>query len=175
MLQWSPEFKIGDILTTVALLLTALALVFTGIQIRLSRVANRHQFLFTAVDRYFEDDAARKFYYRVDYQNQSFSWKFDSKTFPGSSEEASLDYILHTYSLMEQLIRERVILARDIKVLGFEAIRVLENPEVVRYLEWLDKDYNEILGPNSQSFSDARNLAKRFREMRDERGRSTVG
>ena len=123
----------------------------------------------------FKDSAARSFYYRVDYQEQPFSWKFDADTFPGSAEEASIDYLLHTYSLMEQLIREKVILPRDIKVLGFEAIRVMKNPEVIRYLEWLDKDYDEILGSNVQSYSDARALCKRFRALKDEEGRSIVG
>jgi hypothetical protein len=46
---------------------------------------------------------------------------------------------------------------------------------VQKYLEWLDRDYDEILGPNSRSYADARDLAQRFRALRDEKGRSIIG
>ncbi|MBV9445197.1 MAG: hypothetical protein JO345_04790 [Streptosporangiaceae bacterium] len=174
-LRWNPEVKFSDVLTVIALVFTAMALAFTGYQVRQGRLASRQQFLFTTIDHYFRDPVARAFYYRVDYTEQEFSWKFDPDSFPGSPEEASLDYLLHTFCLIEQMLKVRVLSPRDVKILGFEALRVMENKEVLRYLEWLDKDYDEILGPNNQSYRDARDLARRFRDMHDDAGRSIVG
>jgi hypothetical protein len=148
---------------------------FTGHQVRQGRLGSRHQFLFTTIDRYFRDTDARAFYYRLDYQEQDFSWKFDPDSFPGSREEVHLDYLLHTFSLLEQILKARVLEPSDVKLLGFEALRVLENPEVLKYLEWLDRDYSEILGPNNKSYRDARDLARRFRNLRDKTGRLIIG
>lgn len=147
-LQWNPEVKLGDLLTIIALILTTTALFFTGYQVRQGRLGSRHQFLFATIDRYFRDADARAFYYRLDYTEQDFSWKFDPDSFPGSPEEAHSDYLLHNFSLLEKMLKARVLEPPDVKLLGFEALRVLENPEVLKYLEWLDRDYNEILGSN---------------------------
>jgi hypothetical protein len=73
------------------------------------------------------------------------------------------------------MLEARVLEPPDVKFLGFEALRVLENPEVLKYLEWLDRDYNEILGSNNQSYRDARELAGRFRNLRDSTGRLIIG
>lgn len=174
-LQWSPEIKIGDLLTVIALLLTAAALAFTGYQIQQGRLASRHQFLFATMDRYFRDAGTRAFYYRLDHTEQPFSWKFDRVTFLGSADGAHLDYLLQTFALIEQMIAASVLKPSDVKLLGFEALRVIENAEVKKYLEYLDSDYDQILGPNSKAYADARNLASRFRDLRDEFGRSIIG
>jgi len=174
-LQWNPEVKISDVLTVIALTFTATALFFTGYQVQQGRLANRQQFLFSTIDRYLRDPVVRAFYYRLDYTEQEFSWKFDPDLFPGSPEEVSLGYLLHTFCLIEQMLKAGVLSPFDVRVLGFEALRVMENKEVLRFLEWLDKDYDEILGPNNRSYSDARDLAQRFRDMRDNAGRLIVG
>ncbi|MGY1593085.1 hypothetical protein ACI79D_13985 [Geodermatophilus sp. SYSU D00708] len=174
-LQWNPEVKIGDVLTVIALGLTATALFFTGYQVRQGRLTSRQQFLFTTIDRYFRDSTARAFFYRLDYTTQPFSWRFDPAWFPGSREEAALDYFLHTFCLVEQMLQAGVLKPADVKLLGFEALRVMESKEVLAYLDWLDKDYDEFLGPNCGSFMDARRLARRFRTLKDEHGRSPVG
>lgn len=156
-LAFNGELRFGDLISGIGLLAAACSLVFAGYQLRLNRRTSRMQFLLDITDRYFGDAELRAFYYQLDY-NQ---WRFDPDTLPLSPEEPHLDHLIYTFDLIEQLIGRGALSEDEVSILGFQALRVLNNPEVERYLEWLDGEY-ERCGRSTPAHAGARKLAARF-------------
>lgn len=157
---FNPEVRIGDVISSIALLVAAGSLIFAGYQVLQNHRASRHQFLFNTIDRYFRDPETRSFYYELDYHR----WKFDPRTLPMSREEPHLDHLIYTFDLIEQMVQKQVLKESEIAILGFQALRVIDNPEVQKYLAWLDDEYR-MVGRPVPAHSGARKLAERFREV----------
>jgi len=141
----------------IGILLTLASVTFAGRQLQRSRQANQAQFLFNITTWYLSDDALREFFYKLDYN----AWKFDERTFPGSEDEPKLDKMLFVFDLLERLIESKHMSLNDLRILAFEASQVLHNPEVERYLTWLDKEYR-LVGQPTPAYAGARRLAKRL-------------
>jgi hypothetical protein len=154
-LRWSNEVKLSDILTMGGWLLTIIGLVFTALQIRRAARTQRYQFLLTVTERYFGDKEVREFYYRLDYHK----FTFDPKTFLGTEDERLLDGIIYNLDIIGRMLRMNVLSLHEVSIIGFQVSRVMGNPEVQRYLAWLDGEYRRE-GRPTPAHDDARYLAK---------------
>lgn len=151
---WNPDIRIGDVLTLFGFTLTAISLFFAGVSLRRNAKVQRAQFLLNITDRYFSDSDVRKFFYRLNY-NQ---FEFDLQKFLDSDEERWLDSLLYTFDIIGRVVRMGVLTIKEVEIIAFQASRVLENPEVKKYLDWLDKDYQAIVA--RKAHQDARSLAE---------------
>lgn len=184
MLTWNPELRIGDIVAAVGFIVTIVSLWFAGRQLqqaRLEQIENtrvqRANFLLEIMRRYFDDTDLLKFYYMLDYhdfhldfeevegsgqyptQVRYESGRPEPHDFFRSQEELWLDNLIYQFDLIGHMVRMGVITPEEVSVIAFRASRVLENPSVRRYLDWLDREYSR-LGRPTPAHADARYLVE---------------
>lgn len=156
-----------SLLTIVGLLLTFASVTFAARELRQSRRSNQAEFLFNIMTWYLNDSALRDFFYKLDYN----IWKFDASKLTddnesaspsGPNEWASLDKMLFVFDLLGNLVEENHVSSRNLSIISFEASRVLHNPEIERYLVWLDNEYL-LVGQPGPAYAAARRLGERFR------------
>jgi hypothetical protein len=95
------------------------------------------------------------FFYRLDYGQ----FLFDPTTFCGSADELMLDHLVYTFDVIGRVVRMGALTTSEAQVFAFQASRVLRNPEVDKYLAWLDNEYAREGRPTS-AHGDARYLVK---------------
>jgi hypothetical protein len=149
--------SIANILTLIGIFLTFASVTFAGSELRRSRHASQSGFLFNISTWYLDDPALRQFFYKLDYN----TWKFDEEKFSGSADEPLLDKMLYVFDLLEHLIESKQMSPDDLQMFAFEASRVLHNPEVKKYLSWLDAEYR-LVGQPGPAYAAARKLANRI-------------
>jgi len=154
-LLWNPEFTFGDILTLAGFIFTIASLILAAREVRRNTTAQRTQFLLDFTERYFADNDVRKFFYKIDYNK----FKFDVKELVGSDEERWLDSLLYTFDLIGRMVRTGAVTLDEVSIIAFQASRVLGNPEVEKYLDWLDKEHAHE-GRRVPAHSDARYLRR---------------
>lgn len=148
----------ANILTLIGIFLTFASVTFAGRQLQRTRRTNQAQFLFNITTWFLNDSDLRDIFYKLDYNE----WQFDKNTFSGSEDEPKIDKMLFVFDLLEHLIESEHISPGDLRILSFEASRVLHNPEVERYLTWLDTEYR-LVGRPTPAYAGARKLAARLR------------
>ena len=152
-LQWKPDVTLGDVLTVVGFAFTLVSLIFAVREIRRNTLAQRTRFLLDFTERYFSDTDVRRFFYEIDYNR----FRFYLTKFTGSDEERWLDSLLYTFDVIGRMIRTGAVTLDEVSIVAFQASRVLGNPEVDKYLKWLDEEY-EREGRPGPAHSDARYL-----------------
>lgn len=156
-LHWSPVVSVGDVLTAAALFLTATGLLFAGMQLRRNTKAHRAQFLLEVSARYFSDDNIRRFSQKLDWQEFTFL----QDKFPGSEEELRLDNLLYMFDIIGCMVRLSTLTVSEARIMAYQASRVLRNPEVSKYLTWLESVYAEE-GIGVRPHDDARYLVEQL-------------
>lgn len=135
-------------------------------QLRIGQRAQQTQIAIHLHSDFFEEPDLRDFLYRLDYSDGPKAWKFNPKTFPHSEDERLLDLILYKFSFIGSLVENNDIKIGDLLWLKVEAKIVLENEDVIKYLEWIQsssqipghssfsgaiKLYNSLVGGNGES------------------------
>jgi hypothetical protein len=169
---WNGEITPSDILAGLALSAAAATALVAYRQLRIgsetiesvrtqlaeTAVTNRARFLFDLMRWYLDNAELQRMFQRLDYRD----WKFDEKTFSMSDDERWIDYILFAFDVFGHLIELGVLRDDELSVIEFDTIRVLENPEIIRYLKWLDDEFKSV-GLGRSAFWRARKLAERIR------------
>jgi len=155
VLQWKPEITIGDILTAIGIIVATIGLVFAGLQLRQNTLVQRAQFLLNITERYFADSDVRSLYYKLD----SYEFVLNLDSFIGSTEERLLDQLLYNFDIIGRMVKMGAVTISEVQILAYQASRVLNNPEVQKYLEWLDATYYRE-GIPSLPHKDAKFLVK---------------
>jgi hypothetical protein len=156
-MEWNSQLGWEGVFTFLGFIAAVVSLIYAAREVRRNTQAQRAGFLLDLTERYFQDDDVRKFYYKIDYNE--FVLDFDS--FIGSDEERWLDSLLYTFDVIGSMVRMRVVTISEVKVFAFQAFRVLRNPEVEKYLAWLDNEYKRE-GRTQRSHDDARYLVERL-------------
>ena len=90
------------------------------------------------IHKWLRSDADRmRFFYRLDYAREESAFLFDAKNFPNSDDEAHLDALLYIISYVGSLLKKKIIDSADVQWMAFIVRTVQENPEVQKYLRWL--------------------------------------
>lgn len=158
-LRWNPEWGLGDVVSLLGFMATVVGLCFAVRQLRQSATEQRAQFLLSLTERYFADSDTRKFYYKIDYND----FVFDLGSFSGSDQERWLDQLIYTFDTIGHMVRIGAISSSEASIFAFQASRVLNNPEVKKYLNWLDGEYKKE-GRPTPSHSDSRYLVNTLPE-----------
>jgi hypothetical protein len=154
-LHWNPEIRLGDLVTLAGFIFTIVSVTFAALELRRNRKVDGERFLFDVTERYFRDPEVRKFFYRLDYND----WTFDQERFALSDEERWLDALLYDLDLMGHLYDAGLLSKEKAQMIRFQASRVIRNPEVQKYLAWLDGQYHGA-GVSGGSHAKARLLAR---------------
>lgn len=158
MCQWDPLIGLGEVATSLALLIAGVGLLQTARQLGEGAKIRRGQFLLEATDRYFADTAVRRLFYDIDYGR--FKIQFDEggepstfirgdqepQDFVGSDEERHLDSLLYTFDAVGRVVEVGALNRSDAKIFEFQANRVFQDPSVKRLLEWLDGERKRFGG-----------------------------
>lgn len=105
----------------------------------------------------------RSFFYRLDYED----WTFSPDRFRKTNEERLLDQILYKAALLGNLLKSDSIDAEDIQQAEFFVFTVLGNDQVYEYLKWAQRDV-----PLGVSFTDAYGIFLHFCKVRAARARA---
>lgn len=158
-LQWKAEVSVGDLATALGFIVATIGLFFAVKQLRQGALEQRANSLLELTERYFADNDVRKFYYRLDYNQFSL----DLDKFAGSDEERWLDQLIYTFDVIGQVVRMGALTPSEAQIFAFQASRVLNNPEVKKYLDWLDGEYARE-GRPTPAHADARYLVQTLRQ-----------
>lgn len=171
-LQWKPYFDLGDVLTFMGFLATTIGLVFAGLQLRSATIVQRAQFLLETTERYFSDEAVRRLYYDIDY-NQ-FELRFSGgqplevrrgdqafKPFFRSDEEHLLDSLLYTFDVIARVAELKAMTDTEARLFAFQAAQVFKNRHVDAYLKWLDGE-RQMYGGDVPAHKAARDFVSRL-------------
>jgi hypothetical protein len=155
--RWNGEISFSDVFVVLGFTLTSITAILAFRQFRMATVTNRARFLLDIMRWYYDNQDLRDLFYRLDYNK----WEFDAGTFPLSEDEPAIDHMLFLYEMIGHFMRLGVLKAEEIPIIRFEASRVLGNPQIVKYLTWLDSEY-ESVGVRTPAFERARDLANRI-------------
>ncbi|HEY0605601.1 MAG TPA: hypothetical protein VGD58_21945 [Herpetosiphonaceae bacterium] len=136
----SPEIKIGDIFTLVGLLFAGVSLLVTAYQLRINSRVQKAQFLLDITDRYFSDSEIRSLFYKLDHRE----FVFDENNVRGNNELRTLDKLLYILDVIGRMVRMKTITVEEVNILRFQILRVLDNHETNKYLNWLDRSYTSV-------------------------------
>jgi hypothetical protein len=135
------------------------SLYFAARQLRLGQRAQQVQIAIKLHEDFFGNQDLRNFLYRLDYSNGPRAWQFDPQKFPHSEEEQSVDLLLYKLSFIGSLVQNGDIRPVDLHWLRAEVAIILENNEILKYLEWLQSP-GQI--PGHASFAGAAHLYHRM-------------
>ncbi len=148
-----------DIVLSIGLLLTVVGLCANFVQLRRNWRVQKAQFLTNITNDLFDDNDLRKFFYKIDYDKFQFS-ETRLRKFKGSDDERHLDALLYRYNLLGRLVRMKLLDIKEIEFLIFEIAQVFKNTQVLKYIQWLETEYQKhgTLGTNQRTrpYDDAR-------------------
>jgi len=131
------RLELGNAILILFGLLGLLSIYLAYRQLKSGQRAQQTQIAIHLHEDFFSAPELREFLYRLDYTGRDTAWKFAPKSFPFSDEEKHLDLLLYKLSFIGMLVQNGDILARDLLWLKVETAIVLENKQVLDYLEWL--------------------------------------
>jgi|HubBroStandDraft_4_1064222.scaffolds.fasta_scaffold996480_1 hypothetical protein len=136
ILKWQSTVSLSDIVAITAFVIATVTAILAYRQYRITVVTNRARFTLDFMQQWYSNTEIRKMYYRIDYQR----WLFDPDSFRMSADEPAVDQILFMLDLVSHLLKLGVLSRSELSIIRFEAIAVLENEEVKKYLKWLDSE-----------------------------------
>jgi hypothetical protein len=140
MLVWNPEVTMGNVILASLLLLTFVGLVMNYLQMRKGVIQKRAEFLITLARDYLLDPDLIELYYLIDYEK----FEFDEGMLQ-TDREKKLDKLLYIYENIARMYLMDNINKNDIKYFAYRFIRVYQNPEVKKYVAFLNEWYGKKL------------------------------
>ncbi len=80
---------------------------------------------------------------------------------------ASVLFLLYTLDVIGCIVHLGALTARELNILAFQVLRVMDNPEINKYLKWLASEYEER--SHVTPHSDAQYLAEQLRKLLKEK------
>jgi hypothetical protein len=140
MLVWNPEVTMGNVILASLLLFTFVGLVMNYFQMRKNITQKRAEFLITLARDYLLDPDLIELYYEIDYEK----FEFDEGMLQ-TDREKKLDKLLYVYENIARMYVMDNINKNDIKYFAYRFIRVYQNPEVKKYVAFLNEWYGKKL------------------------------
>lgn len=153
------SLSIADTLALIGVAVTAIGVVAALIQIRANARTEKARFLLDIVEQFFADEQSRAIFHKLDYDE----WRFDPSVFQDSDADRLIDQALYTLDIVGHMVRRGTLGMEEVRVLAFRVGRVLENPQVLKYLAWLDQEYQRM-GMRVKAHADARFLGTRIKQ-----------
>ncbi len=137
---WNPEVTMGNVILASLLLLTFVGLITNFVQMRKNLLQKRAEFLITLARDYLLDPDLIELYYQIDYEK----FEFDEGMLQ-TDREKKLDKLLYVYENIARMYLMDNINKNDIKYFAYRFIRVYQNPEVKKYVAFLNEWYGKKL------------------------------
>lgn len=135
-LKWQSAVNLSDLVAILAFVIAAVTAILAYRQYRRTVVTDRARFTLDFMQRWYSNSEIREMYYRIDYGH----WIFDPDSFRMSADEPAVDQILFMLDLLSHLLKLGVLSRSELSIIRFEAIAVLENEDIKKYLRWLDSE-----------------------------------
>ena len=145
----SSVITLGDSISIVLLIVTAIGIIFTGMQLKQTKDINRAILVKELYLFFYKDKAIREIFYKIEWSNYSLDerMKLDTK------EEQQVDALLSFFEVICDMFYRKVLTKDDLKIFDYEMYRTYEHPGVQEYLEFLEEWQKERnIGESFRSF-----------------------
>ena len=145
----SSVITLGDSISIVLLIVTAIGIIFTGMQLKQTKDINRAILVKELYLFFYKDKAIREIFYKIEWSNYSLDerMKLDTK------EEQQVDALLAFFEVICDMFYRKVLTKDDLKIFDYEMYRTYEHPGVQEYLEFLEEWQKERnIGESFRSF-----------------------
>jgi len=124
---------ISDIIDIALLVVTALGIIFAGIQMRQTTKINRANLVKELYFTLYNDKELRKIFYKIEWSSYDNSeWKkLDEE------EEQCVDKLLTFFDIVCNMYGRKVLIKQDMDIFSYEMRRVYEHPAIQEYLTFL--------------------------------------
>jgi hypothetical protein len=138
MITIRTEISVGDLLMAVLLLLTAIGLFLTLIQMKNNERQKRAEFLIDLYKHLISDNDMMDIYYKIEYGEFQYSEKIHN-----SPDEIKLDKLLGLFENIARLYFMKNITMNDLEVFSYMFLVVYENESVKQYFQALDEEFDK--------------------------------
>lgn len=125
----SPEVSIGDIISTLAFIATAIGLIMTAAEMRRNNRTQRAVFIKELYQPFFSDSDFRFIFERIELNKPILVTQFH-----GSNEEKALEKVLAHCELISALYFLKSLSIHDMRYFDYNLRRVCQNANVKLYL-----------------------------------------
>ena len=146
MLHFQNTFSVSDLINGFLLIIAVIGIFFTYSQIRQSYKTQKATFLKDLYLMKYGNPQLAEAFYKIEYSKFVYD-----EHFHGSKEEAIIDYLLSFADLVCDLYDQAILTEHEMDFFKYEFVRIYQNDNVKRYLEFLTKFYkaNKIdIGPS---------------------------
>jgi len=133
MLEFDATLSVGDALNAVLLVTAGVGILLTYGQLRTTHKTTRATFLMDLFSALYRDAEVMGAFYKVEYGE----FVYDPQTFHGSEDERKLDRLLNLAELVCQLHAKGIITQGEMAFFEYWLVRLYENTEVRKYIEFL--------------------------------------
>ena len=131
------EISIGDLISTLALLIAGVGLFLNLRQLRKDSVRNRAEFILQYFSQYLADPDSVELFYKIDY-NQ---FKYEPKRFHGSITERKLDKLLTYFNRISILYELGTVTLDDLRLVRYEFRTFNANKSIQEYLKGIENSH----------------------------------
>ena len=142
-----------------SLLIAACALLKNVKEISLNNRIRRAKFVFDFLQTFMNDDRMQSAFYKIEYGQFKYRVGFHN-----SDEEFEIDKLLRHFSNLALAWEKGVVNFTDIYPVQYFILRTVKNPEIKKYLAFIEKDWVPDSGTDSHPFISLGNLVKKIDE-----------
>ena len=138
-LRFSGQFSVGDLSTTVGLLIAGAGLFLNWRQLKKDALQKRAEFIVLLFNQYITDAETSAMLYKLEYGQFSYT-----PSFHGSNDERALDRLLSYFEKIGAIYFMGTINLSDLELVRYDFLRVFTNEQIQSYLNKLDSLTAEI-------------------------------
>ena len=156
--MFSIEITLGEILTIFSVLVAAIGLFLTFLQMRRADRQKRAEFVINMCNQYLSDSDMMSIHYEIEYDTFEYTENFHQ-----SPKEKQLDKLLLFFDNIAKLWQMRGITLKDVQIVAYHYLMVYQNKGVKEYLKFLDKWFKRR-GVKFAQYAAFRELGKKLEE-----------
>lgn len=115
------------------LIFTIVGGIYALVLFKQSYIEKKNQFLIDIYDKFYNNKEINEILYSIDKEKQLGEIRYGGKL------EIAADKTLRFLDLIGQLIKDKQLTKRDIQGFKYEINIILNNAEIIKYLEWLEE------------------------------------
>jgi DNA-binding Lrp family transcriptional regulator len=141
--------KIGEWINIAIALITGIGLYLTARQIHRGVRQRANDNVSNLIQKLFNDPIISKAYYKIEYDE----FKYDPSTFHRTDLEKEIDSLISEFDRIAREYERKLIKLSDLEPISYKYLRVWENEEINKYLNFLHNQWQDFSGYKQHSFS----------------------
>ena len=142
-----------------SLLIAACALLKNVKEISFNNRIRRAKFVFDFLQTFMNDDTMQSAFRTIDYGEFKYNPDFHNR--PG---EAEIDKLLLHFSNLASALERGVVNSTDIYPVQYFILRIVKNPEIKKYLDFMENIWGSASGTGTHPFISLDEMAKKVAE-----------